>query len=146
MTLCAFFQLLLPPFIFFPSFLSLSVALLCALFVFLSIFLALAIPSPTHFCHRRSGGSSLISEAAKNRERQTERGRERLCSFNGEEKQKCLRFHRPFSKLESCLPLFEQWYQRLNLSRRSDTHPVERCFHLSYYTCGLWICQSGNNR
>lgn len=61
------------------------VALLCTLFVFLSIFLALAIPSPTHACHCRSGGSSLISGVAKNRVRQNERGRQRLCSFNGEE-------------------------------------------------------------
>ena len=53
------------------------VALLCTLFVFLSIFLALAIPSPTCACHRRSGGSSLISGAAKNRESRNERERER---------------------------------------------------------------------
>lgn len=42
------------------------------LFVFLSIFrslsLCLAIPSPTHACHRRSGRSSLILAAAKNSE------------------------------------------------------------------------------
>lgn len=53
--------------------------------VFLSIFPALAIPSPTHACHRHCGGSSLISGVAKNRERQSEGGRQRLCSFNTEE-------------------------------------------------------------
>lgn len=58
------------------------VALLCAPFVvFLSIFPPLATASPT--CH--SGGSSLISGRAKNSLRHNERGRQRLCSFNGEE-------------------------------------------------------------
>lgn len=63
-----------------------------------------------------------------------------IASWNG-----CV-FYRLFSKLESRLPLFEQWYQRLHLSRRSDPHPVERCFHLSSHTCGLWLCRCGNNR
>lgn len=74
--------------IFSPFFLPVSCLFLLLCFLhsfFLSIFFTLAIPSPTHACHRRSGGSSLISEAAKNRGRQNERSRQRLCSFNGEE-------------------------------------------------------------
>ena len=46
-------------------------------------------------------------------------------------------FQRQFSEPESSLPLFEQRYQRLNVSHRSDPHPVERRFHLSRYTCGV---------
>lgn len=66
-------------FFFSSSFLSFSDVRLCELFFFpLSIFLAFAIPSPTHACHRRSGGSSLISGAAKNRGRTREAERERV--------------------------------------------------------------------
>ncbi len=125
--------------VFFPCFLSLSVALLCTLFVFLSIFLALAIPSPTHACRRRSGGSSLISGAAKNRERQNERGRQRLCLFNGEEiawwnvcgSSACLA---NWSHASLCL---NSAISSLICLHCSDHHPGERCLYLFYYTCGL---------
>lgn len=46
-------------------------------------------------------------------------------------------FQRQFSEPESSLPLFEQRYQRLNVSHLSDPHPVDRRFHLSRYTCGV---------
>lgn len=122
-------------FFFSSSFLSFSDARLCELFFFpLSIFLAFAIPSPTHACHRRSGGSSLISGAAKNRGRTREAERESLLlQWWGNSELKCLWFHCLFSKLKSCLPLFEQWVSEAwsASSLWFSTCREGRCLHLS---------------
>lgn len=130
-------------FFFSSSFLSFFDARLCELFFFpLSIFLAFAIPSPTHACHRRSGGSSLISGAAKNRGRTREAERESLCCFNGEEivswnvcgSTACLA---NWSHASLCL---NSEYQRLDLPHHCDFPPVEKG---GAYTCPRFCCCSG---
>lgn len=127
-------------FFFFPLFFWCSA--LWTLFFPLSIFLAFAIPSPTHACHRRSGGSSLISGAAKNRGRTREAERESLCCFNGEEivswnvcgSTACLA---NWSHASLCL---NSEYQRLDLPHHCDFPPVEKG---GAYTCPRFCCCSG---
>lgn len=77
----------------------------------------------------------LSSQGLLKIEAERERQRESLCCFNGEEisELKCLWFHCLFSKLKSCLPLFEQWVSEAwsASSLWFSTCREGRCLHLS---------------